>query len=107
MFFNYSALITTKSINAGSLLLQHPIREADLYSVDQVSHFGDKVFKTTCCDSRLADIDAMSGEDHCALYFQRRPLSSCDGYTPPALGTFKYLNELDTYRISCNLEIID
>ena len=80
--------MTSPSINAGSLLLQHPFREGDRYTLDEGVNFGDRIFKETCCDQDLAD--ANTGENYCAMYFERRPISTCDGYSQPVVGIRDY-----------------
>ncbi len=91
------ALITTESVDAGSLLFQHPLREPTKYNKlrDQLDvTFGDKTFKMTCCTGYV------QGKDFCLKFFQRRPNNNCSGYRPPVVGKFAYLVilSLEKYR---------
>ena len=73
----FRGLITDEDSNsAGTLLLQHPIRESDLYN----DAGGDKEFRNCCCDEIL-------GGAFCNFFFDRRRSSPTEEYEPPATGT--------------------
>ena len=77
----FRGLIRKGTKNVGTLLLQHPIREANLYNAPG----GDKDFRNSCCDDRL---DGM----FCNLFFERRRSSPTEEYKPPASGTLCICN---------------
>ncbi len=77
-------IIKTSNAEAGSMLLQNPIKESGDYMLDDGANFGDKIFKATCCNSVLED----NNNDLCLSYYERRPRNDCMLYAPPTIGKY-------------------